>query len=181
MRIVVHMKLAVVFGRLAAILLCVAMAAEAAARELRHPGPGVPAFTVQVPDNWAHQVTDDNLVVVSEDRTMSIVVAFWTHAGSLEEAAKTMLEGGGATAPTGKTPASISGLPGFSFDSTAKSSKEQPLQVKLTVVRVGTRVCGSVTKFELASNSPEQRQLADTVMQSVRIIGAPAPTGAKQR
>ena len=112
---------------------------------------------------------------------MSIVVAFWTHAGSLEEAAKTMLEGGGATAPTGKTPASISGLPGFSFDSTAKSSKEQPLQVKLTVVRVGTRVCGSVTKFELTSNSPEQRQLADTVMQSVRIIGAPAPTGAKQR
>jgi hypothetical protein len=174
------MKLAGLVGRLAAVLLCVAIAAEVAARELRHPGPGTPAFTVQVPDNWTHQVTDDNLFVVSPDKTMSIVVSFWTHIGSLEEAAKIMLEGGGATAPTGKMPASISGLPGFTFDSTSKNGKGQPLQVKLTIVQVGGRVYGSVTKFELTSNSPEQRQLADTVMQSVRIVGAPGPTGGRQ-
>jgi hypothetical protein len=180
MRIVVHMKLAVLFGRLAAVLLCVATAAGAAARELRHPGPGVPAFTVQVPDNWTHQVTDDNLIALSQDKTMSIVVAFWTHTGSPEEAARMMLEGGGATAPTGKMSASLSGLPGFSFDSTSKSSKGQPLQVKLMIVRVSSRVYGSVLKFELASNSPEQRQLADTVMQSVRIVGTPAPTGGRE-
>jgi len=125
MRSVVHMKFAVLVGRLAAVLLCVAIAAEASARELRHPASGAPAFTVQVPDNWTHQVTDDNLIAVSQDKTMSIVVAFWTHTGSLEEAAKIMLEGGGATAPTGKMPASLSGLPGFSFDSTSKSGKGQ--------------------------------------------------------
>ena len=111
---------------------------------------------------------------------MSIVVAFWTHTGSLEEAARIMLEGGGATAPTGKMPASLSGLPGFSFDSTSKNAKGQPLQVKLTIVPVAGRVYGSVIKFELTSNSPEQRQLADTVMQSVRIVGAPAPTGGRE-
>jgi hypothetical protein len=52
--------------------------------------------------------------------------------------------------------------------------------VKLTIVRIGDRGYGSVLKFELTANSPEQRQLADTVMQSVRIVGAPAPTGARQ-
>jgi hypothetical protein len=174
------MKFAVLVGRLAAVLLCVAIAAEASARELRHPASGAPAFTVQVPDNWTHQVTDDNLIAVSQDKTMSIVVAFWTHTGSLEEAAKIMLEGGGATAPTGKMPASLSGLPGFSFDSTSKSGKGQPLQVKLTIVRIGDGGYGSVLKFDLTGNSPEQRQLADTVVQSVRILGAPAPTGARQ-
>ena|SRR5882672_3541842 len=106
MRGVVHMKFAVLVGRMAAVLLCVAIAAEASARELRHPASGAAAFTVQVPDNWTHQVTDDNLIAVSQDKTMSIVVAFWTHTGSLDEAAKIMLEGGGATAPTGKMPAS---------------------------------------------------------------------------
>lgn len=164
------MKLAVLVGRLAAVLLCVAIAAEAAARELRHPGPGTPAFTLQVPDNWTHQATDDNLIAVSQDKTTSIVVAFWTHTGALEEAARIMLEGGGATTPTGKTPATISGLSGFSFDSTSKSSTGRPLQVKLTIVRLNDRVYGSVIKFELATNSPEQRQLADTVMQSARIV-----------
>lgn len=166
------MKLAVLLGRLAAVLLCVAIAAEAAARELRYPGPGTPAFTVQVPDNWTHQVTDDNLIAVSQDKRTSIVFAFWTHTGSIDEAARIMLEGGGATTPTGKTPATISDLSGFSFDSTSKNSTGLPLQVKLTIVRLNDRVYGSVIKFELTTNSPEQRQLADTVVQSARIVVA---------
>ena len=173
------MKLATLFGRLAAVLLCVAIAAESSARELRYPGPGTPAFTVQIPDDWTHVVTGDYLAVVSQDKSTSIVVTFWTHTGSFEEAAKTMLEGGGATEPTGKMPASLSGLPGFSFDSTSKSSGGAPLQVKLTIVRLNDRVYGSTIRFELASNSPEQRQRADTVMQSIRIVGAPAPSGGK--
>ena len=169
------MKFSVLIGRLAAVLLCVAIAAEAAARELRYPGPGTPAFTVQIPDDWTHVATDDYLAVVSPDKSTSIVVTFWTHTGSFDEAAKIMLEGGGATAPTGKTPASLSGLPGFSFDSTSKSSGGAPLQAKLTIVRLNDRVYGSVIRFELADNSPERRQLADTVVQGIRIVGAPAP------
>jgi hypothetical protein len=166
------MKFAVLVGRLAAALLWVAIAAEAVARELRYPGPGTPAFTLQIPDNWSHQVTDDNLIAVSHDKRMSIVVAFWTHTGAIEDAARIMLEGGGATTPTGKTPATISGLSGYSFDSTSKGGGGNPLQVKLTIVRLNDRVYGSVIKFELTTNSSEQRQLAETVMQSVRIVVA---------
>lgn len=151
MRGVAHMKFAVLVGRLAAAPLCVAIAAEAAARELRHPGPGTPAFTVQVPDDWTHLVADDNLIAVSRDETMSIVVAFWTHAGPLEEAAKIMLEGGDATASTGKR---------------ARPAAE------LTIVRIGVRGYGAATKIEGPAISPEQRRPADTVMQIVRIVAA---------
>jgi hypothetical protein len=177
-RSVVHMKFAVPIGRLVAVLLCVAMAPEAAARELRHPARGTPAFTVQVPDDWTHEVdTDDNLIAVSQDRSTSVVVSFGTYTGSLEDVAKMMLQVAIATAPTGTTPASISGLSGFSLESTMKNGL---LQLKLTIVRIGERGYGTAAKIEKVGNSPEQRQLADTVMQSVRIVGAPAPAGGRQ-
>ena len=169
------MKFAVLVGRLTAVLLCVAIAAEAAARELRHPARGAPAFTVQVPDNWTHDVdADDNLVAVSPDRSTSVVFSLGTYSGSLDSAAKKMLEVADATAPTGKMPASISGQSGFSFESTMKNGKGQLLQLKLTIVRIGARGYGSAAKIEILGTSPEQRQLADTVMQSVQIVGAPA-------
>jgi len=175
------MKFAVPIGRLIAVLLCVAIATEAAARELRHPARGTPAFTVQVPDDWTHEVdTDNNLIAVSQDRSTSVVFSFGTYAGSLEDAAKMMLQVANATAPTGTTPASISGLSGSSFESTMKNGKGQLLQLKLTIMRIGARSYGSAAKIEIVGNSPEQRQLADTVMQSVRIVGAPAPAGGRQ-
>jgi hypothetical protein len=175
------MKFEVLFGRLAAVLLCVAIATGAAARELRHPVRGEPALTVQVPDNWTHEVdSDDNLIVVSQDRSASLVFSLGTFGGSLEDAAKKMLQVADATAPTGKMPASISGQSGFSVDSTMRNAKGHALQLKLTIVRIGARGYGTATKIEVPAISPEQRQLADTVMQTVRIVGAPAPTGGRR-
>lgn len=174
------MKFAVPIGRLIAVLLCVAIATEAAARELRHPARGTPAFTVQVPDDWTHEVdADNNLIAVSQDRSTSVVFSFGTHTGSLEDVAKMMLQVANATAPTGTTPASISGLSGISFES-MMSGKGQLLQLKVTIVRIGARGFGTAAKIEIVGNAPEQRQLADTVMQSVRIVGAPAPAGGRQ-
>ena len=173
MRSVVHMKLAVLFGRLAAVLVCVAIAAAASARELRHPAGGVPAFTVQVPDDWTHSVgTDNALVAVSQDRSTSIVLSFGADSGSLEDFTRAMFLTAGAAAPADKTPATISGLSGFSFESTMKNGKGELLQLKLTIVRIGERRHGSATVLQQAGNSPEQRQLAENVMRSVQIIGA---------
>jgi hypothetical protein len=175
------MKFGLLFGRLAAVLLCIAIATGAAARELRHPVRGEPAFTVQVPDNWIHEVdSDDNLIVVSQDRSASLVFSLGTFGGSLEDVAKKMFQVADATAPTGKMPASISGQSGFSVDSTMKNAKGHVLQLKLTIVRIGVRGYGTATTIEVPGISPEQRQLADAVMQSVRIVGAPAPSGGRQ-
>lgn len=167
------MKLAVLFGRLAAVLLCVAIAAAASARELRHPARGVPAFTVQVPDDWTYSVGADNaLVAVSQDRSTSIVLSFGADSGSLEDITRVMFLAAGVAAPADKTPASISGLSGLSFESTMKNGKGELLQLKLTIVRIGERRHGSATMLQHAGNSPEQRQFAESVMRSVQIIGA---------
>jgi hypothetical protein len=134
------MKIAVPIGRLIAILLCIAIATGAAARELRHPVRGEPAFTVQVPDHWDHEVdSDDNLIVVSQDRSASLVFSLGTFGGSLEDVAKKMVEVADATAPTGKMPASISGQSGFSVDTTMKNAKGHVLKLKLTIVQIGAR------------------------------------------
>jgi hypothetical protein len=162
-------------GRLALAALGLAVADGAEARELRHPERGTPAFTVQVPDDWQHAVDpDNNLIVTSADTSTSFVFTWGNFSGELENAATLMLRSANATPPAGKTPASISGLPGFSFESTMAATKP-PLRLKLTIVRVGPKGFGSCTQLERETNSPQQRQGADAVMRSVTVLGAPQP------
>ena len=53
-----------------------------------------------------------------------------------------------------------------------KNGKGELLQLKFTIVRIGERRHGSATMLQHAGNSPEQRQLAESVIRSVQIIGA---------
>jgi hypothetical protein len=121
------MKFAVFVGRLAGVLLCVAIATAASARELRHPARAVPAFTVQVPDDWTYSVgTDNALVAVSQDRSTSIVLSFGADSGSLEDVTRVMFLAAGVATPADKTPASISGLAGFSCESANAATAPRP-------------------------------------------------------
>jgi len=159
-------------GLLALAALGLVFADAAEARELRHPARGTPAFTVQVPDDWPHEVDpDNNLIVTSADTSTSFVFTWGNFTGDLENAAKLMLKVANATPPTGKAATSISGQAGFSFDSTMTTTNPR-LQLKLTIVRVGAKGFGSCTKLEREGNAPQQRQRAEAVMQSVAIVGA---------
>jgi hypothetical protein len=160
-------------GLLAFVALGLAFAGDAAARELRHPARGTPAFTVQVPDDWTDEVDPDrNLIVASADASTSFVFTWGSFSGELEDAAKLMLRVANATPPTGKTPTTISDLPGFSFDSTMKIAGNPLLLLKMTIVRVGAKGFGSCTRLERETNSQQQRQRADAMMRSVTIVGA---------
>lgn len=159
---------------LAAILFCVAVVTDAEARELRHPARGNPAFTVQVPDDWTHEVDpDNNLIVVAKDSATSFVFTLGALHEKLELAAARILKAANATPPTGKMPASISGQQGFSFDSTMTTPNNPMLLLQMTIVRIGAKGFGSATKLQVHTNTAEQRQLAETVRQSIRIVGAP--------
>jgi hypothetical protein len=167
-------------GLVAFVALGLAFVADAAARELRHPARGTPAFAVEVPDDWTDEVDPDrNLIVTSADETTSFVFTWGVFSGQLEDAAKLMLRVANATSPTGKTPAAISGLPGFSFDSTIMITGNPLLRLKMMIVRLGTKSFGSCTKLERETNSPEQRQRADKVMRSVKIVQAAGTTGSR--
>jgi hypothetical protein len=162
-------------GLIALVALGLAVAGDAAARELRHPTRGTPAFTVQVPDEWEHEVDpDNNLIATSADSSTSFVFTWGSFSGELEDAASLMLRTANATPPTGKAPAAISGVPGFSFDSTMKIGSNPRLQLKMMIVRVGAKGFGSCTKQEIENNTPQQRQRADAVMRSVKIVEAPS-------
>jgi hypothetical protein len=159
-------------GRLALAALGLVFAGAAEARELRHPAQGTPAFTLQVPDDWQHEVDPDkNLIVTSADASTSMVFTWGSFSGDLENAAKLMLKSAKATPPTGKTPIAISGQSGFSFDSTMKVESKS-MRLKMTIVRVGEKGFGSGTRIELDTNTPQQQQSADAVMRSVAIVGA---------
>jgi len=151
------------------------VADRAEARELRHPEQGTPAFTLQVPDDWRYEVDPDkNLIVTSADASTSMVFTWGSFSGDLETAAKLMLKVANATPPTGKTATAISGQPGYSFESTMKVESKS-MQLRMAIVRVGERGFGSGTRIELDSNTPQQRQRADTVMRSIAIVGATQP------
>jgi hypothetical protein len=166
--------------RLAIAALCLGFAEGAAARDLRHPEQGTPAFTLQVPDDWQHEVDPDkNLIVTSADASTSLVFTWGSFGGDLENAAKLMLKTAGATPPTGKTQTAISGQAGYSFDSTL-NVEGKAMQLRMTIVRVGEKGFGSGTKIELTSNTPQQRQRADSAMSSLRIVGGGTSQGNKQ-
>jgi len=167
-------------GRLALAALGLAVAglvsaAGAEARELRHPPRDIPAFILQVPDDWKHQVDpDNNLIVTSADDSTSFVFTRGGFSGDLEDAAKLMLRSAGATEPTGKTPAAISSLAGYTFDS-AMTTTKPPLKLTLTIVRIGAKGFASYIRLEREGSSPPQRERADAVMRSLAIVGAPQP------
>ena len=160
-------------GRLAIAALCFAFAGEAAAREIRHPARGTPAFVVQVPDDWTNEVDPDrNLILASPDSSTAFSLTLGSFSGDLEDAAKGMLNVAKATPPTNKTPTSISGQAGFLFESTMKTDNGAMLRLNMAIVRVREKGFMSCTQLQHENATARKRQLADGVMRSVRIVGA---------
>jgi hypothetical protein len=154
--------------------LCVLMANAASAREVRYPASGDPAVVLQVPDDWTDKPdTEGNQIVVSADRSTSFVLSQGTSKGPLDDFAKVLLQMANAAPTMNVEATTISGQAGFVLESTMKAPQGTPLQLQMAIVRVGERGYLMCTKMERQSNLPEQRQLADTVMKSVRVVGAP--------
>ncbi len=81
----------------------------------------------------------------------------------------------GVAAPADKTSASISGLAGFSFESTMKNGKGELLQLKLTIVsETGERRHGSATMLEVRRQFARATALGGRKRHAkgVQIIGA---------
>ncbi len=163
-------------GRIALAALSLAFAEDAGAREIRNPERGNPAFVAEIPDNWKDEIDPDhNMVVSSADESASFVFTRGGFSGPLEGAAKMILRIGGATPPVNGRATTVSGLSGFIYDSTIKVGNEPPIVLKMTIVRVRESGFMSCTQMWRANATARQRQIADKVMQSVKIIGAGNP------
>ncbi len=168
-------------GRLALAVVVLALAGQAAAHEIRHPARGTPAFAADIPDDWTREVdTDHNLIVTSADSATSFVFSLGSFSGPLKVAAEQMLGVAGASPPSAETAISLSGLAGFTYDSTMAVHGDAPLKLTMTIVRFREKGFMSCTRLERAGASHQQRQLADTVMGSLRIIHSGETTRSRQ-
>jgi hypothetical protein len=156
-----------------AVLLALAFLAPAAsARDLRHPASGQPAFTLTVPDTWTVQPVDKgkSLSISSDDRRLGFALTVDTSKKSMEEIIKEVLAATRASLLETKA-TSISGFPGRSYIWTQVNSGGVKLRVTMIMIPLEGGWLVSCTKLEVDGNSPAEQQLADTVLQSVKLTG----------
>ena len=156
---------------LLAVLALVLLPAAASARDLRHPASGEPAFTMTVPDDWTAVTVDGgkSLGVTSADRRMGFALTIATTDQSLEEIAKSAVTGSKGTQLEIK-PTSISGLAGQSYSWIYVNAGGIKLRATMVLVQLDGRRLASCTELEADGNSPADHQLADKVMQSVKLV-----------
>jgi hypothetical protein len=156
---------------LSAVLVLVLLPLAAFARDLRHPASGEPAFTITVPDDWTAVTVDGgkSLGIASADRRIGFALTVATTDQSLEEIAKSAITATKATQLEAR-PTSISGFAGRTYSWTYVNAGGIKLHTTMTLVQLDGHWLASCTKLEVDGNSPAAQQLADTAMQSVKLV-----------
>ena len=140
------------------------------ARDLRHPVSGDPAFTITVPDDWTAVAVDGgkSLSIASANRRIGFALTVDTTDKSASEIAKSALTSTKATLVETR-PASISGFSGSTYSWTYANAGGVTLRIAMTMIQLEGKWLVSCTKLEVDGNPPAEQQLADTVMQSVKL------------
>jgi hypothetical protein len=156
---------------LLAVLGFVLLPATAFARDLRHPASGEPAFTMTVPDDWTAVTVDGgkSLSVTSADRRVGFALTVATTDTSLEEIAKSAVTATKGTQLETK-PTSISGFAGRTYSWTYVNAGGLKLHTAMTLVQLDGKWLATCTQIEVDGNSPAEHQLADTAMQSLKLM-----------
>jgi hypothetical protein len=143
------------------------------ARDLRHPASGQPAFTLTVPDEWTSRTVDNgkSLSVSSDDRRIGFALTVDTTQKSIDEIIKEALTATKGTLLETKA-ASISSFPGLSHTWTYVNAGGFKLYVTMIMIQLDGKWLVSCTKLEVDGNAPALQQLADSVMQSVKLTTA---------
>ncbi|MBV8190264.1 MAG: hypothetical protein JOY64_07625 [Alphaproteobacteria bacterium] len=159
-------------GSLIAAALAVALfISPSLARDVRQPASGEPAIAMSVPDNWEAAPIDDGSTfsVLSPDHRIGFALTVAApRAETIEAIARAMLSDMKGTL-SGKQEASLSGHAGETYSWTYVNPHGVKLIVTTTLVKVGDKVA-SCSKLEVDGNSATQRELAESVRQSARIL-----------
>ncbi len=142
------------------------------ARDMRHPTSGRPAFILSVPDDWTpHKMEQEmTLSVVSPDHRIAFALTIAAADSSADEVVEAAVKQTNGTL-IGKQDISLSGYPGSLYNWTYINAKGLKLHVALTIIKIGA-IFATCSRLEVDGNSAAVHQLADTVMQSVKIIPA---------
>jgi hypothetical protein len=140
------------------------------ARDVRHPASGEPALSASLPDDWTATTVDDGstISVMNPDHKIAFALTVATRADSLDDVARSMLEALNGTLD-GKRKASLSGYAGETYTWSYINDGGGKIDVTTTLVKVGDKLT-ACSKMEVDGNPTAHRALAETVMQSIKII-----------
>ena len=112
-------------------------ATPAAAKFVRFPASGSPAWEVHVPEDWSVQKgKNENLMAFSADMRVRVVVQVLPSSGSLDDFATTAMSVGHATPWSRKRPIAISGHKGFNYFSSMGNAAGNRFNLEMMIVRV---------------------------------------------
>jgi len=154
-----------------AVLALSALASPSQARDMRQPAAGGPAITVSFPDDWTASTVAEGttLSVLNPDHRIGFSLTVAPSRGqSIEDIMQSMVKGTHGSLEA-KQKASLSGHVGETYSWTYSNAHGIKLHVTTTMVKLGDTVA-SCSKMEVDGNPAEQRELAETVMQSIKII-----------
>jgi hypothetical protein len=156
---------------LSAVLALVLPPTAAVARDLRHPASGEPAFTITVPDDWTAATLDagKSLSITSADRRIGFALTIATTDQSPDEIARSAVAASKGTQLETK-PTSISGIAGKSYSWIYTNAGGIKLHAIMVLVQLDDKWLASCTGLEVDGNSPADHQLANTAMQSVKLL-----------
>jgi len=162
---------------IAAALAVALLTSSGQARDMRQPESGEPAIGVSFPDDWTASTVAEGttLSVLNPDHRIGFSLTVAPSRGqSIEDILQSMVKGTHGTLEA-KQKASLSGHAGETYSWTYSNAHGIKLHVTTTMVKTGDTVV-SCSKMEVDGNPADHHELAETVMQSIRII---PPAGDK--
>lgn len=130
-------------------------ATPAAAKFVRFPASGKPAWEVHVPEDWTvKKGVNQNLMAFSSDTRVRIVVQVLPSAGNLDEFATIAMQVAHADPWSKKRPVAFSGFKGFDYSSAMGNSAGNRFNIEMMVVRIDADhvgVCDLLTDVSVPS------------------------------
>lgn len=154
-----------------AFCLTLVLSLSAEAKTVRFPNAGEPAFQLEVPEDWL--IKEDgvgNLLIGTADRSAGFSLSLAKVEADLDILAGEIMKVAKAELLAGKTPASNSGLQGFTYAGRKKNDAGVELNMTLTLLRAGKGFIASISKLVAASSRPQQLETADAFVRGIRVI-----------
>ncbi len=153
---------------LAALVLLVLLPALAEARDVRFPESGAPSISFNIPDDWGTSIdSSGNMIITAADKSGAFALTIGNYSGDLDTLAAGAMKVAQAAPPAKSGADSISGYPGFDYESSTTNAKGVNAELHLVLVRVDPQHIVSATMSTANYASPDQRAALIAVMKSM--------------
>jgi hypothetical protein len=148
-------------------LSCLCISA-AKAETLRFPATGDPAFVVDLPDGWTHQLdANGNMLALAADKFAGMSLSIENYSGRLDDLASGIQAGGAQLHNTGA--AKVSGYRGFTYDSAGVSPNGAPAHIHMILVKLDDTHAAAATLVSVNGYNAAHYSAAIRALDGIRL------------